>query len=473
MVRYTGRQKTITGAVNRNQVGLKMSGCPSRVGRSGKNLRLLGRRVNCMYGLCGPTMVNGAPWRTSIRNFPPYCRQRSTACAQAAGGVGHINSPYTRTRVPAAGKQGCTPAAPMPPQPPWWFNNPAVLAALSALSSYLASQGQQLALLGKSETLQGDIDGPTLLDDGSDHLYHYFDGATDYNSLITARPDLVAAIGLINSIGFEFQVPQSGAKISMIHTAGGVTAGAALALRDHGIGFDIDFGSGVSVKSYGAWQCFSDDGYTQLKGFTGVWTGKHWAYPTNPPQEVGQWPSDLDYSDVKSINPNKGGNLYTWLSNSNYLPPPYYFRIENIDTGLLLSSTVGWKIYWVDVNPKDKGLLGCIPYYCGCTRGLCNLRPTKGCTTMYYFDLNQGTDNSPDWRQVEPPSELDNALGVDGRLPTIYLGPKRNNMPKDGVYVIPGNWRFSSSWRKASNYDNSDANSDSVSGRACFGENGC
>jgi hypothetical protein len=109
MVRYTGRQKTITGAVNRNQVGLKMSGCPSRVGRSGKNIRLLGRRVNCMYGLCGPTMVSGAPWRTSGRNFPPYCRQRSTACAQAAGGVGHINSPYTRTRVPAAGKQGCTP----------------------------------------------------------------------------------------------------------------------------------------------------------------------------------------------------------------------------------------------------------------------------------------------------------------------------------------------------------------------------
>ena len=36
MVRYTGRQKIITGAVNRNQVGLKMSGCPSRVGRSGK-----------------------------------------------------------------------------------------------------------------------------------------------------------------------------------------------------------------------------------------------------------------------------------------------------------------------------------------------------------------------------------------------------------------------------------------------------
>lgn len=25
MVRYTGRQKTITGSVNRNQVGLKMS----------------------------------------------------------------------------------------------------------------------------------------------------------------------------------------------------------------------------------------------------------------------------------------------------------------------------------------------------------------------------------------------------------------------------------------------------------------
>lgn len=33
MVRYTGRAKTRTGSVNTNQLGLKMSGCPSTVGK--------------------------------------------------------------------------------------------------------------------------------------------------------------------------------------------------------------------------------------------------------------------------------------------------------------------------------------------------------------------------------------------------------------------------------------------------------
>ena len=50
MVRYYGRAKTITGSVNRNQAGLKMSGCPSRVGRNPIIGRYIGRRVNCAIG---------------------------------------------------------------------------------------------------------------------------------------------------------------------------------------------------------------------------------------------------------------------------------------------------------------------------------------------------------------------------------------------------------------------------------------
>ena len=40
MVRYTGRMKVRTGAVNTNQLGLKMSGCPSRVGRKSRQCTL-------------------------------------------------------------------------------------------------------------------------------------------------------------------------------------------------------------------------------------------------------------------------------------------------------------------------------------------------------------------------------------------------------------------------------------------------
>ena len=186
MVRYTGRQKTITGSVNRNQVGLKMSGCPSRVGRSGKNLRLLGRRVNCMYGLCGPTMVNGAPWRTSGRNEPPFCRQRSTSCAQAAGGVGHINSPYTRTRVPAAGKQGCTQIGTTVLDPD---------TALRLLKSYfhqtLGGTGSVI-LVGKKETLVGD--GITA---HFDEIKHYYGGTSEYSAL---PAHIKKAVDVINNL---------------------------------------------------------------------------------------------------------------------------------------------------------------------------------------------------------------------------------------------------------------------------------
>ena len=35
MVKYYGRAKQITGTVNTNQIGLNMSGCPSKIGHQG------------------------------------------------------------------------------------------------------------------------------------------------------------------------------------------------------------------------------------------------------------------------------------------------------------------------------------------------------------------------------------------------------------------------------------------------------
>ena len=247
MVRYTGRQKTITGAVNRNQVGLKMSGCPSRVGRSGKNIRLLGRRVNCMYGLCGPTMVNGAPWRTSGRNEPPYCRQRSTACAQAAGGVGHINSPYTRTRVPAAGKQGCTQVN--VGTTPWWYNNSAVLAAIAALTSYFASIGLNFALVGESETIQDDFG---LSFPPGDHVNRYQSGTALYNDL---PANMKTHVNLINSIMKFYPMPVIPGQPSQLHICGSVTPeGLATFQADPIFGRPLKFGTGVYVMAY-TWDC--------------------------------------------------------------------------------------------------------------------------------------------------------------------------------------------------------------------------
>ena len=462
MVRYTGRQKTITGAVNRNQVGLKMSGCPSRVGRSGKNIRLLGRRVNCMYGLCGPTMVNGAPWRTSGRNEPPYCRQRSTSCAQAAGGVGHINSPYTRTRVPAAGKQGCTEIIVGGGNTPWWYNNPAVLAALSALSSYLASLGQQLALLGKSETLQGDFNGPSLLDDGIDHLYHYFDGASDYATLISTRPDLVAAIELINSIPFSFTVPVYGTFVDMVHTVGGVTAAAAQALDDHGIGFPIDFGSGVSLTAYGSFQCWdivnkvnlSDQKHNGLIGVETVYdTG--WTDTT-----ALDWFPALNCSTTPNCSDGvlTGGGMYTYTGDAtsgtgfyivsifgggHYQTPPG----DGIETE---TPEGGWKIYRV----RSKGGTETPQHsFCGCDWIYYLEYPSqsKGCETMYFFDTTQpktgGGAGTGIYQRCLPP-DLWHDLHNESNRDTLNVNCQNSDFKTYGIKrEPPGAWVTSGAWK--------------------------
>ena len=69
MVRYTGRMKVRTGAVNTNQLGLKMSGCPSRVGRNPVNARYIAQRVACNRGICGiPVVHEVIPWRVDMTN---------------------------------------------------------------------------------------------------------------------------------------------------------------------------------------------------------------------------------------------------------------------------------------------------------------------------------------------------------------------------------------------------------------------
>jgi len=237
MVRYTGRQKTITGAVNRNQVGLKMSGCPSRVGRSGKNIRFLGRRVNCMYGLCGPTMVNGAPWRTSGRNKPPYCRQRSTSCAQAAGGVGHINSPYTRTRVPAAGQQGCTPR----PYSVQCIDNPALISAIAVLTAYATAQDQMLCMIGDHETVHDDL-GTTVGD---------FTKFTDISNLSSQQLEAIAYLNGLRWVGPV--TTSSGSAEPQLHVAAMVTSDIRGQLLEANFGQYID--CAATLMAFADTQC--------------------------------------------------------------------------------------------------------------------------------------------------------------------------------------------------------------------------
>jgi len=106
MVRYYGRARQRTGSVNTNQLGLKMSGCPGKVGLNPVNNRYIQHRVSCMRGVCGIPKVHGVDWRVSMNNTHPYCAEPSSKCLAAAGGIGNIYTPYFKSVQP--GKQGCT-----------------------------------------------------------------------------------------------------------------------------------------------------------------------------------------------------------------------------------------------------------------------------------------------------------------------------------------------------------------------------
>ena len=105
MVKYYGRARQRIGSVNTNQLGLKMSGCPSKIGRQGFLSRYIGRRVNCMEGVCGYPKVNGAIWRNSYKNTRKFCKNPASKCLAAAGGIRTTYVPYYKSVAP--GVKGC------------------------------------------------------------------------------------------------------------------------------------------------------------------------------------------------------------------------------------------------------------------------------------------------------------------------------------------------------------------------------
>ena len=89
MVKYHGRARMRTGAVNTNQIGLKMSGCPSKIGKQGSLVRYQSRRAQCNLKFCGPVYYQGQIWTTNSSRCVPRVR----ACQSFNSGVGRINAP--------------------------------------------------------------------------------------------------------------------------------------------------------------------------------------------------------------------------------------------------------------------------------------------------------------------------------------------------------------------------------------------
>ena len=102
MVRYYGRARQRTASVNTNQLGLKMSGCPSKVGRRGSIDRYIMRRSHCSIVFCGPVYYHDVIWRTNYAINPETgavnwrCIAPAPLTRALAGGVGRYYSPRLR-----------------------------------------------------------------------------------------------------------------------------------------------------------------------------------------------------------------------------------------------------------------------------------------------------------------------------------------------------------------------------------------
>ena len=251
MVRYTGRARTRTGSVNTNQLGLKMSGCPSTVGRSGRIARHMGRRVDCMMGLCKPIRYHEVLWpRTRMRNQKPFCKPHATKCQAAAGGVGtNHNIPYYRT--PKKGESGCTPAA---------VDVHPVTAAVRLLQSYLSgvhNGAGSLILVGKKETLTSDdVEHPAHFE----NIIHYHIG-TEAHSLMPRK--VREAANVVNSLLYTRQLKLGGPQVA--HVVGYESFPGLYALMDKGYGNGPPLPLGPLQSD--AVQVF------------GLGCGEHWMFP--------------------------------------------------------------------------------------------------------------------------------------------------------------------------------------------------
>ncbi len=85
MVKYYGRAKERTGSVNTNQIGLNMSGCVSRVGRTGPLANNVSMRSKCNVKFCGDVIYQGKVWAT---NDGP-CVEKAPRTQSFNSGVGH------------------------------------------------------------------------------------------------------------------------------------------------------------------------------------------------------------------------------------------------------------------------------------------------------------------------------------------------------------------------------------------------
>ena len=231
MVKYYGRARQRIGSVNTNQIGLKMSGCPSKVGRQGYLSRYIARRAQCNLKYCGPVFYHGVFWRWNSGR----CVAKAPRGQSFNSGVGHKSTPRF-----ACGNTCATDLT--------------YEEALKILDNYFEKLNLQPALFAKKETLQTDLNHPISKKLGS--IKHYDTGSANFNSL---PQSVQKAVLVFNNIGYTGDVKGLGK--NLVHVVGSISYQAGLELLNNGYGSLIYINQNNAIRAYynsvvgGFWTC--------------------------------------------------------------------------------------------------------------------------------------------------------------------------------------------------------------------------
>ena len=208
MVKYYGRARQRIGSVNTNQIGLKMSGCPSKVGRKGTIDRYISRRSQCNQKYCGPVYYHGQMWSWNAGQ----CVAKAPRGQSFNSGVGtKVGNPRF-----ACNKTCSTNLDPN--------------TALTILKKYFNNGTESVVLVGKDETIANDLAGHANLSNLTP-IKKYYPGTAAYANL---PQQIRSAVDVMNNLEVAGPITPGGKNVT--HVVGVASFADQKALLDANFG---------------------------------------------------------------------------------------------------------------------------------------------------------------------------------------------------------------------------------------------
>ena len=242
MVRYNGRNKLITTAVNGNQIGLKMSGNAPSVGRAISTRRYTKRRVRDNLKYCGPVYYRGQLWNFNGDN----CVEKAPLRQSSAGGVGHINNPRKKCNINCSVDK----------------NN--IADSIKLIRQYFIYRfGEDgFALVAPKEILENDGINDVV---NGEKIYYFNSDHPEYFTLPKIVKD---AVDRVNNLNLKYRLKDTTDK--QVHIVGYIPPSLQKNLREKFFGnYEETFGSGANRETlYGfGYGVTSDDLYKIIQLF--------------------------------------------------------------------------------------------------------------------------------------------------------------------------------------------------------------